>query len=62
MPKILTERYQSVNGLNYIKESGTRHENGKPYIGKLDGPGASWSNATRNGRLYGKRWSMGCIQ
>lgn len=55
MPKVLTERYQSSNSLKYIKESGTRNENGKSYIGRLEGVGASWKEPTRNGRLYSRR-------
>lgn len=56
MPKMtLTERYQSANTLKYVKESGTREENGKKYIGRLEGVGASWKEPTRNGRLYSKK-------
>lgn len=55
MPKVLTERYQSSNSLSYIKESGTRNENGKSYIGRLEGAGASWKEPTRNGRLYSRK-------
>lgn len=56
MPKVtLTERYQSANTLQYVKESGTREENGKKYIGRLEGVGASWKEPTRNGRLYSRK-------
>lgn len=50
--KILIEQLKtSANPLKYIKESGMT-EDGKKYIGRLEGPAADFINPTRNGRKY----------
>lgn len=47
MGVLLTEKH---GNLNYIKESGER--DGRHYIGRLEGPGATFFKPTRNGRRY----------
>lgn len=50
--KILIEQLKtSSNPLKYIKESGMT-DDGKKYIGRLEGPAADFINPTRNGRKY----------
>ena len=51
MPQILIERTRSDSPLKYIKESGI-NEQGKHYLGRLEGPAADLLNPTRNGRKY----------
>lgn len=53
--KILIERFRESDGnLKYIAESGI-NEKGKHYIGRLEGPSASFLHSTRNDRLYDLR-------
>ena len=50
--KILIERFHNNDRpLKYIKESGI-NEQGKHYIGRLEGPAADFLHPTRNGRKY----------
>lgn len=56
MPRrILVEQFRTSE-LSYLAESGI-NEQGKHYIGRLEGPAADLINPTRNGRKYGlKLW------